>query len=378
MRVALVMRDMATMSGSRVLISDLGRALVRAGIDTTTICMHPLHAGVDPAGLAVVDSCDGRIARATAMMNALETAHDTRPIDLVHASYTHGLLAAYAFNCAYDVPYVVQLHGGEMLKTSAAKWKESYFRVALTRASAITSVAAHLPQQLSRSVGLDLPDVDIIHAGVDPDWASGTWRKVGSLRDRLGLGGDSRLAVFAGRMEALKGPEVFLETCEMMMPTDAKLHYVMIGSGPLEDKLRSWTRSHGWSERVHWLGGLPHHEMPGWLAQADVVVTPSTLTEGSGNSVMVEAMCAGTPVIATTVPSVPDLITHGDNGLLARPNDKADLGRQILRILGDQRLARRVVHGGRLTAAAHSWSKITEAYLACYRRVIERHESSRD
>jgi glycosyltransferase involved in cell wall biosynthesis len=102
-----------------------------------------------------------------------------------------------------------------------------------------------------------------------------------------------------------------------------------IGKGDLEATLKQRTEELGLQSNVMFFGWRDdiHHIMP----LLDVVVLPS-LNEGMGR-VLVEAMAGGRPVVASNTGGIPDLIRHGDNGLLVPPGDKSALADAILKLI---------------------------------------------
>jgi glycosyltransferase involved in cell wall biosynthesis len=114
-----------------------------------------------------------------------------------------------------------------------------------------------------------------------------------------------------------------------------------------ERKIRNLIYEHNLQQHFIFLGGSPYSEMPKYMSVADVFVLPS-ISEGLG-LVILEALASGVPVVASGVGGIPDIITHGYNGLLVEPQDVEDLAEAIIRILSDDKLKRRLIEGGLAT-----------------------------
>lgn len=112
---------------------------------------------------------------------------------------------------------------------------------------------------------------------------------------------------------------------------DARLK--LVGSGPDEQKLRAATRELGVDAVTDFLGH--RDDVPVVLHDFDCLVLPSK-TEGFGR-VLIEAMAAGVPVIATAVGGIPEVVTHARTGLLVPPSDPAALSSALLHLLRDRR-----------------------------------------
>ncbi len=124
----------------------------------------------------------------------------------------------------------------------------------------------------------------------------------------------------------------------------------------------------GLTDRVQWLGQVPRDRLPATMAGASAVVYPS-LYEGFGFPPL-EAMAAGTPVVASNAPCLPEVL--GDAAVLVDPDDDAALCRTLEQVLTDGALRDRLVAAGRARAATFTWARCAEETVAAYRRVLGR------
>ena len=144
---------------------------------------------------------------------------------------------------------------------------------------------------------------------------------------------DAEDIVYAGVLIPRKGVHHLLNAFAGINHPRARLH--LVGGAENADyarALREQAQALGISERVHFAGPVSQRELATYLAAARVMVLPS-LSEGLGR-VVVEAMLLGTPVIGSRVGGIPDMIRHGENGLLVEAGDEAGLTaalRQIYR-----------------------------------------------
>lgn len=149
------------------------------------------------------------------------------------------------------------------------------------------------------------------------------------------------------------------------LPPVARLS--LIGDGTEGESLKLLAAGLGISERVRFLGSLPHNELPAHYRAAHVFALPST-NEGMSNTVL-EAMASGLPLVLTDTGGTAELLEAGANGFVAPMGDPAGLARALLRYLEDPELAR--AHGARSRQKAESmrWKQSADAYL----RLFERH-----
>lgn len=158
-----------------------------------------------------------------------------------------------------------------------------------------------------------------------------------------------RLIAGLGRLVPYKGYEVLLRA--MTRVSDA--HLIIVGDGPLRDKLIGLARELQIADRVTFTGRLPRGEAKAVLHAADVFVMPSnTIAEAFGLA-QVEAMAAGRPVVNTELPTtVPKVARHGLEGLTVPPNDVVALAKALQTLLDDRALAARLGAAAQARAAS--------------------------
>jgi phosphatidylinositol alpha-mannosyltransferase len=172
--------------------------------------------------------------------------------------------------------------------------------------------------------------------------------------------------LFVGRHEPRKGLEVLLEAFARL-PGDAVLW--VAGEGPETARLRQEVPSA--SGRVEWLGHLSDDEMARRLRAAAALCAPSLHGESFG-VVLLEAMAAGTPVVASDIAGYRDVARHRREALLVPPGDAAALSEALRRVLSDWQLAAGLVEAGAARAATFSMDRLAERYAALYTSVLAR------
>ena len=144
---------------------------------------------------------------------------------------------------------------------------------------------------------------------------------------------------------------------------DARL--AILGAGPLEAATRALAAELGLGDAVTMPGRT---EIRDWLARADVFVHTSRW-EGFG-IVLLEAMLASLPVVATRVSAVPEVVVDGETGALVEAGDVAGVARELVALLADTERARRLGAAGRERALAEfSVARMVERTLAVYREL---------
>jgi glycogen(starch) synthase len=212
--------------------------------------------------------------------------------------------------------------------------------------------------------GLSDEKVAVIPNGIDrrpPTPAAGAVRaRYAAPRERL--------VFFIGRLVPEKGLTVLLEAVPLLLRRHP-LRVVIAGTGPYGDELKRRAVRLGIADRVHFAGWLDDQTAQSLLESADVAVVPS-LYEPFG-IVALEAMAAGTPLVASQVGGLAEIVRHEENGLLAKPGQPLSLAEQIDRLLADGAMANRLVTAARREVEErYTWASIARATAAVYDDVI--------
>jgi UDP-glucose:(heptosyl)LPS alpha-1,3-glucosyltransferase len=201
---------------------------------------------------------------------------------------------------------------------------------------------------------LAIPTV-VIGNGVDVErFRPPTPEEREDARAALGRTADDRVVLFIGNEFGRKGLPLLLEA---MRGLDDRTHLHVVGGTPdLVAQASSSAAAAVLEGRLHFEG--PHPDPRPWLRAADVLVMPSAYE--SFGLVVLEALAAGVPVVATPTGCVPDLVVDEVNGAVVEPTP-ADLVRGLTSVLGGDRNA--LARQARATAEEHSWSRVAQRYL---------------
>jgi starch synthase (maltosyl-transferring) len=202
-------------------------------------------------------------------------------------------------------------------------------------------------ERFSREVGgLDPDRLTVIPNGVDlASFDAGS----PVSRASLGVPDDAFLALTVGRLDAQKGLPELLSAAEQVVSARENWRLAIVGDGPrrhwIVEQLASRPTLAG---RVKWVGR--RDDVPGLMRSADLLVHPS-LWEGMPN-VVLEAMAARLPVVATEVEGSEDLVVPGETGWLVPPGDPSRLAGAILEAVDDPGRARSLGRAGRARVEA--------------------------
>jgi glycosyltransferase involved in cell wall biosynthesis len=166
------------------------------------------------------------------------------------------------------------------------------------------------------------------------------------VRHSLNLSDDILGLITVGRFSPQKNHALMIEAFSKVHAQNKNSMLIMVGDGDLKPKIESMVRANNLSDYVQFLG--LRKDIPELLAAADIFVLSSDW-EGMP-LVIIEAMAAGKPVVATAVGGVPDMITDQASGFLVKPNDAEAMAQIILKLANDKALASKIGEVGRKIA----------------------------
>ena len=306
---------------------------------------------------------------------ALRRLIRTRGIELVHAHWIlpNGFVAARAAGAA-GIPYAVTLHGSDVFMAERAAPLAAMARRALAGAAHVTSCSADLRDRLLALGGVEhAAKVLLVPNGTDLAPAAGG-EAAAEVERRLGPAADAGpLVVAVGRLVDKKGFDVLLEAAPAILAARPGARLAIGGGGDLETPLRRRAHELGIADRVAFPGPLSHPEALALIARGEVFVMPS-VRDARGNVdglpiVVLEAMAAGRPVVASDVAGLPLAVADGETGLLVPERDPAALAAAVGGLLADPERARRLGAAGRRRVEAElNWSAIAAVHDRLYRQ----------
>ncbi|PON15610.1 hypothetical protein C2W62_22885 [Candidatus Entotheonella serta] len=169
------------------------------------------------------------------------------------------------------------------------------------------------------------------------------------------------------RMVTQKNPMMFVDMARCLMRTYPNIHFVMVGDGALRRQVEDAIARYGLQEVFTLVG--TQRDIATWLGVFDIFVLTSEW-EGLPNAVM-EAMCARLPIVATAVGGVPELLIHGQSGLLVAPDDVQGLARGVASLLLNRQVQVALGRRGREVIEMHyTLERIVDANDRIYHQLL--------
>ena len=181
------------------------------------------------------------------------------------------------------------------------------------------------------------------------------------------------ILLFVGRLVPEKNVTELLDAFAHIHRRFPEAHLVIVGSGPLEHRLRE--RAQVFGSSVSFVGEAFRETLKGWYARADLLVNPSTSETFCTTNI--EALASGTPVIAAASGGNLEQIIDGQNGLLARPNDPRDLSEKIIGLLADPARLVTLSAQARDSVLHLDWNSCCERLEAKLLELIDRKQRSK-
>jgi glycosyltransferase involved in cell wall biosynthesis len=362
-RVLLVV-DSLEVGGAERHVVDLASALRRKGHEVEVACSIAggLSKPLEEVGVPVRPLTRRLVKRRVSLAYARGIRKLLREgrFDLVHAHIYASAVAAAVATRGTGLPLVVTEHTEASWQNL---WARLFSRWTYRRARQIIAVSTPIERRLIERDGVSPERVTLIPNAVIP--ASGN---PPSLADTLPDGWlEMPLVGVVARLQPEKGVATFLKAAAHVSMVSPEARFLVVGDGPLREELVDLVGRVGLRERVHFLGyRVDAQRLIGLL---DVLVVPS-LTEGSP-LIVLEAMAAGVPVVASAVGGIPDQVRHGEVGVLVPPDDPNALAGALGALLEDPALARRLGEAGRRrTENEFSHEALVRRIEAVYRAAL--------
>lgn len=274
---------------------------------------------------------------ALATVRAVRRRLKASSYDLVHAHWVvPGAALAHRAARSARKPFVISVHGSDVFsaeRNAAVGWAA---RQAFSAAHAVTVCSSDLKDR-TLHLGARPDRTRTVPYGVDAEFFRGevSWNEERrqAMRHRLGAAATQTLVVGVGRLVEKKGFSSLIEAAG----GDPALHVAIVGDGDLRSDLQNT----GLSQRTSLTlaGRFSRTEIRDALLSADIVAVPSVV-DSKGNvdglpNVLLEAMAAGRPIVASRVAGIPDVIDDGVEGVLVPPKSPRALRDALVALAGD-------------------------------------------
>ncbi len=270
-------------------------------------------------------------------------------VERIHIGHLYLGVIGLGLKRLLNVPYVVYLHGGEMAPYMRFRLVRAVTRAVVRNAHRVV-VNSDFTRRHFEAMGMHHREIVVLQMSVD------TMRFRPGLDDRhvrarYGLDG-AKVILTVGRVIERKGHDVVLEALRDVEQAVGPVHYLIVGSGPEELRLRALAQDLGCAHAVSFTGHLSAEELPYVYAACDVFVMPSRAlagrdgVEGFGIAFL-EASACGKPVIGAHSGGIAEAVLDGTTGILVDSSSVRAVTDALTHLLAHQEEAYRLGVQGR-------------------------------
>ncbi len=211
-------------------------------------------------------------------------------------------------------------------------------------------------------------DYTIIPNGIDLDFFAADVPPIPEFRDgKINI-------LFVGRLEKRKGLRYLLDAYSRLKSHFPNTRLTVVGPGH-PDQYCYRILAERSLEDVVFVGAVDHKMLPRYYQTADIFCSPAIGKESFG-IVLLEAMAAAKPIVASHIQGYADVVTDGHQGLLAPPQDGEGLAATLARLVKDPDLRRKLGANGRADVNQYAWRTVASRVVDYYQTTIERQRSA--
>jgi len=382
MRDALIVVSLPTFGGSGIVATELGIAMARRGWEVHFVSTAP------PVRLALYTSdpdISGRVSfhqvatqiyamfhhqpYTLALASTIAQIAKRHEVPVIHAHYAipHTIAAHLAREMLVGQTSVVTtLHGTDITIVGLDPSYRDIVTYALNASDEVTAVSQFLLEATRQEFPYE-GEIDVIPNFVAPEVFYTEQPEAAAIRERYAPDGRA-LMIHVSNYRTVKRAPV---ACEIFaaVRSETPAHMLMIGEGPDRARTEECAERLGISDDATFIDSTL--DLPPYLAAADVMLMPSQ-SESFGLAAL-EAMACGTPVVASAIGGLPEVIDDGADGLLLPPENIDGMAEAVLELLSDRsRLERMSQAAAEKPRTRFPRGKQVDKYLDVYSRARQR------
>ena len=300
---------------------------------------------------------------ARGVLDLVKRLHAEAPFELIDAHYVYpDGDAAVRVGEALRVPVCVTARGTDINLFAQLPAIGRLIRRTLQRAQGIVAVSAALKERMVE-LGIEPERIAVIRNGIDRAVFQPYDQQ--PARAKLGLAADAKILVSVAALVPLKRLDRLIEAMQLIAQTQPLARLYVIGEGPERAALTAQIAASSLQDKVFLLGAKPQRELADWYTAADLFCLASQ-REGCPN-VVIEALACGTPVVASDVGGIGELLADDCCGRLVpqMQADAAGWARRLTEALSVKWERETIAARG----GARSWAQVADEVLAYYARV---------
>jgi D-inositol-3-phosphate glycosyltransferase len=298
---------------------------------------------------------------------------DGAKYDMIRSHYWTSALAAEQLKTHLGIPNVVTFHTlGEVKNRAMGVAEEPELRIreekrVIATADRIIAFTAEERNNLVNLYGSRPEKVHVIPGGVDLNFFYPMDKE--KARRELHLEGYSRVLLFAGRIQPIKGLDLLLHALTQL-PNGRSMRLVVSGNADKTDemvRLNSLVSKLGIEKKVEFIGTVEHKKMPLYYNAADICVVPSY--HESFGLVAVESLASGTPVVASRVGGLATTVKDGETGYLMDEHSAEAIAMHLCLLMSENEIRESMAKAARPSVTKYDWSNVARMVLRTYAKL---------
>ena len=289
---------------------------------------------------------------------------EARNCDIIQANWAICGWLAVILKPFHRKPVFVTLRGSDVpvVKEEEQQKKSILVRMVVNLSAAVVTVSESMAKNLSELMPAHKKKIFVIPNGVSTLFHKK--EKKCNQKDKQSL-----KLIFIGSLVSRKGIDQLLRALSEVKTGDFSLN--LVGSGILENQLRSLAKELNLAAKVKFMGSAPHQDIPQILQQADILILPSH-HEGRPN-VVLEAMATGLPIIGTDISGIQELVQNYKTGILFKDHDVCALAEAIVFFIDNPDKIEVMGQAGRewIISQGLTWDNTAQAYVDLFSSMVQ-------
>ena len=290
-------------------------------------------------------------------------------IDIIHSHHANPRsFAALMIGKYLNVPVIITVYCSEFTEESYIQRYLELVKYVTTKSDKVIAISEFTRRKAIEKVGQI--NIEVIPCGVDINEFRPNYDTT-KLIDKYSIS-DKKIVLYVGWLIARKGPDVLMRAIPLI-EDKGNVKFVFIGPDHgLKKKLSQMIEDYCLEDNVILLGTVSDDELKRFYSIADIFIFPTAVEMEGFGIVAVEAMASETPVIASRIAAIPEVVFHGKTGILVEPSNPIELAEVIKKLLENETLREKMGKEGRkLVKLKYDWGNISEEMIKIYLSILK-------
>jgi len=288
------------------------------------------------------------------------------PPDIIHSHHagnrTH---AALIVGKILKIPTGVTIHASSFTRENS----NIPYAVRICNFADFVIAVSKKTKEIIIQNGVEIP-VEVVYNAVDYQEFNPSYRGK-ELREKFDIRRNEKVILYVGWVIRRKGPQVLLQSLKYLKRENIKTIIVGPDHG-LKSELENIIDKNNLHQQALLIGEVSYRDLRALYALADILVFPTITKDEGFGIVALEAMASGTPVIASNIAAIPEVVIDQQTGLLFEPSNEEDLAEKIKYLLNNEKIRKKLGEQARkISMSRFTWESSAKKLLEIYKRVLE-------